>query len=229
VWDGVVALVAQDAEILTLDCRGHGQSTRDASVPFTAELFARDLAELLDHVGWEAAAIGGCSMGGCVAMAFAGLYPLRATALLLVDTTAWYGPDAAQQFRARAEAARVGGMSGLVGFQVARWFGDGFPVRHPDLVEQHTRTFVANDFECYARSCALLGDADLRAHLPAFRMPVTIVVGEQDQATPPAMAAALHAAIPHSTLTVLPGARHLTPIECPEQVAAALRALLRAA
>jgi 3-oxoadipate enol-lactonase len=227
VWDGVVALVAQDAEILTLDCRGHGQSARDASVPFTAELFARDLAELLDHVGWEAAAIGGCSMGGCVAMAFAGLYLSRATALLLVDTTAWYGADAAQQFRARAEAARVRGMSGLVGFQVGRWFGDSFAVSHPDLVEQHTRIFVANDFECYARTCALLGDADLRAYLAGFRMPVAIVVGEHDQATPPAMAEALHATIPHATLTVLPGARHLTPIECPDQVAHTLRTLLR--
>ena len=61
----------------------------DRAVTFTAELFARDLAELLDHVGWENAAIGGCSMGGCVAMAFAGLFPARASGLGLIDTTAW--------------------------------------------------------------------------------------------------------------------------------------------
>jgi 3-oxoadipate enol-lactonase len=229
VWDGVVALAGQDAEIITMDCRGHGQSARDAAVPFTAELFARDLAELLDHAGWETATIGGCSMGGCVAMAFAGLYPDRATALLLVDTTAWYGPAAPQQFRGRAEAARLGGMAGLVGFQIGRWFSDSFRARRPDLVERYTRIFLDNDFECYARSCALLGDADLRAYLPGFRMPVSLLVGEQDQATPPVMAEALHAAIPQSTITVLPGARHLTPIECPEQVAAALRSLVRAA
>ena len=69
-----------------------------------------------------------------------------------------------------------------------------------------TRIFVANDFDCYAQSCALLGDADLRPYLPAFRMPVSIVVGEEDQATPPAMARELHEAIPQSTLEVLPGA-----------------------
>ena len=75
--------------------------------------------------------------------------------------------------------------------------------------------FVANDFDCYAATCALLGATDVRAYLPTFRMPVAIVVGEEDYATPVEMARQLHEAIPQSTLTVLPRARHLTPIEHP--------------
>lgn len=74
VWDGVVGIIAGETELLTYDCRGHGRSDRRATT-FTAELFARDLGQLLHHVGWQRAAIGGCSMGGCVAMAFAGIYP----------------------------------------------------------------------------------------------------------------------------------------------------------
>jgi pimeloyl-ACP methyl ester carboxylesterase len=42
-----------------------------------------------------------------------------------------------------------------------------------------------------------------------------------------AMAEAMHAAIPHSELTVIPAARHFTPIEVPETVAAELTALVR--
>jgi 3-oxoadipate enol-lactonase len=60
-------------------------------------------------------------------------------------------------------------------------------------------------------------------------MPVTIVVGEEDYATPVAMAKYLHEQIPQSTLTVLPQARHLTPIEHPDRIAAELRALLQRA
>jgi 3-oxoadipate enol-lactonase len=90
VWDGVMARLAGQAEILTYDCRGHGKSDRGAG-SFTTELFARDLAELLDYVGWPTAMVSGCSMGGCVAQSFAGIYPPRVSALGLIDTTAWYG------------------------------------------------------------------------------------------------------------------------------------------
>lgn len=226
VWDAVVDSLQDEAEILTYDCRGHGRSERRAG-RFTVELFARDLAELLDHVGWQDAAIAGCSMGGCVALAFAGLYPHRAARLGLIDTTAWYGAGAAASFAARAAAARQGGLAGLVGFQVTRWFSDAFRAGHPDLVDHASGVFLGNDFDCYAASCALLGDADLRPYLPSLAMPATILVGEDDAATPVAMARELHAAIAGSTLRILPAARHLTPIECPGPIAAALLDLLR--
>jgi len=226
VWDRVVQRLRDEMEILTYDCRGHGRSDRRAG-QFTAELFAHDLSELLDHVGWRTAAIAGCSMGGSVALAFGGLYPRRATALGLIDTTAWYGADAPAKFRERAEAARAKGMPGLIDFQVTRWFSDGFRATNQDIVERAAAIFVANDFDCYAASCALLGDLDVRTHLPALRMPVAIVVGEEDYATPVDMARQLHASIPQSRLTVLPKARHLTPIERPDAIAETLRGLVQ--
>lgn len=225
IWDDVAAALGGEAEILTYDCRGHGRSDRRATT-FTAESFARDLAELLDHAGWTDATIGGCSMGGCVALAFADHFPARVAALGLIDTTAWYGPDAAQQFRQRAEAARTKGMAGMIDFQLTRWFSDDFRAMRPGVLQRLSAIYVANDFDCYAATCALLGDVDVRAHLPAFRIPVSIVVGEEDYATPVEMARQLHGAIPRSTLTVLPKARHLTPVERPDAIAEMLRGLL---
>ena len=224
VWDALVEMMKNDAEILTYDCRGHGRSDRRAGA-FTAELFAADLAELLDQVGWQDATVAGCSMGGCVAQAFGGLYPSRASALGLIDTTAWYGADAPAQWRERADNARSKGLAGLVQFQVTRWFGDTFRAEHADLVNATAAVFLANDLDCYAATCVMLGDADLRPYLPSLRMPVHVIVGEEDYATPVAHARYLHEAIPGSTLTILPGARHLTPVECPGQIADLLRQL----
>ena len=225
VWDGVVAALGSKAQLLTYDCRGHGRSGHPHS-PYTAELFARDLAELMDHVGWKSAAVAGASMGGCVTLAFGGLYTKRADALGLIDTTAWYGPDAPKQFRERAAAAKAKGMAGLIDFQLSRWFSEPWRKGHEPRVKQAMDVFLANDFECYAASCALLGDADLRHYLAAFKMPVAVIVGEEDYATPIAMAKSLHEGIPQSTLRVIHGARHLTPIECPEVIGAELSALL---
>ena len=61
----------------------------------------------------------------------------------------------------------------------------------------------------------------------SMRMPVAVIVGEEDYATPVAMAQYLHEAIAGSTLTILKGARHLAPVESPEQVASQLLDLLQ--
>jgi 3-oxoadipate enol-lactonase len=226
VWDGVVEQLEKEAEILTFDCRGHGRSPRTAG-PYTTQLFARDAAELFNHLGWDRVVIAGCSMGGNVAQAFAGEYPERTAALGLIDTTAWYGADAAAKFKERADTARNKGLRSMIDFQLTRWFSDDFRARHPDVLDRTTATFVANDVECYAASCELLGAADSRALLGSFEMPTAVVVGEEDYATPVVMAQQLHAAIPQSTLSILPGARHLTPIEFPDRIAAELRGLFQ--
>jgi 3-oxoadipate enol-lactonase len=225
IWDGVVERLSDRATILTYDCRGHGRSGRP-HMDYTAELFGRDLAELFDHLRWNDAAVAGCSMGGCVAQAFAGLYPTKARGLTLIDTSCWYGPEAPKQFRDRAAAARAKGMSGLIDFQISRWFSEKFAASQPEQVNRVVKIFLANDFDCYAATCALLGDADLRKYLPSFHMPVAVVVGEEDYATPVAMAQALHSAIPQSTLKIIPGGRHLTPIQCPDEIAAEIAGLL---
>jgi 3-oxoadipate enol-lactonase len=75
----------------------------------------------------------------------------------------------------------------------------------------------------------MLGAADLRAALPSMTMPTAIVVGEEDYATPVAMAEAMHQGIAGSTLMVLKGARHLTPLEAPDAIARELHALIERA
>jgi len=165
-------------------------------------------------------------MGGCVAQAAAGLYPSRVNALGLIDTIAWYGADAPAAWRERAANVRAKGLVGLLEFQLPRWFSDEFRQTQPQLLQTITDIFLANDLDCYAASCIMVGDTDLRAYLGKLSVPTTIIVGEQDSATPVAAAQQLHEAIENSSLTIIPGARHLTPIERPEEVSIQLMELL---
>lgn len=225
-WDLVVAAMGDQASLLVYDSRGHGKSSRDARVRFTPDLFARDLAELLDHVGWPAATVAGCSMGGNVSQSFGVLYPARATGLGLVDTTPFYGyPEIWQD---RIETSRTKGLAALVPLQVQRWYTDAFAAANPDLLAKVNAVFVANDLDCYAAACNMLGTLDQRSALHKLTMPVTIIVGDEDPATPVAAAEFLHAGIPGSRLVILQG-RHLTPLERPAEVAAALLDLARGA
>ena len=223
-WDLTARHLAEAGDVLVHDCRGHGVSAK-GSGPYTGELFADDLADLLDAVGWRSAIVAGASMGGCVALAFAAAYPERLEGLGLFDTTASYGPDASAQWEERAQKAVTGGMAALVGFQKSRWFSKAFAEANPDIVERAVEIFLRNDLESYVETCRMLGRFDKTAALGQIRVPTRILVGSEDYATPVAMAQALHDGIPGAALRILPGAAHLTPIECAAAVAAELRAL----
>jgi len=225
-WDGVVSRVTGAAAVLAYDCRGHGASGAGDRI-YSVGQFADDLADLLDHLGRERAMVAGASMGGCVALAFAERHPQRAAALGLIDTTAWYGPEAPRQWEERARKALEGGLGTLVDFQVTRWFSDAFRAAHPQVASESVAAFLRNDPRAYAASCRMLGAADLRQALERIRVPTAVVVGEEDYATPVGMARALHAGIPGSTLRILDNARHLTPIEKPDEIAAELQKLLK--
>ena len=73
----------------------------------------------------------------------------------------------------------------------------------------------------------MMGEFDLRDRLGGIRAPAVIMVGEEDPATPPAMARALQAGIPGARLQVVAAAKHLLPVEQPAVVADA--ALMMAA
>lgn len=224
-WDGVVAKLSGKAAILSLDCRGHGQSGKPKG-PYTVEQFADDLADVMTHAGWPKSTIAGCSMGGCVALAFAIRHPVRTSGLGLIDTTAWYGADAPKAWAERADAAVSKGLASLADFQLTRWFSDDYRTSGNAVVKRALEVFLANEVPAYADTCRMLGAADLRSKLSTINVPTRIVVGEEDYATTVAMAEAMKAGIKGSTMLVLDKARHLTPLEVPEKIAAELEKLL---
>lgn len=220
-WERTVEALGPGWEVLAIDARGHGASDKPAG-PYTVEQFADDLACVLDDAGWESAIVGGASMGGCVALAFAARHPDRTRGLALIDTTAWYGETAPEDWEGRGQKALAEGMAALTGFQKTRWVSDGFREAHPGVVDDAIEIFVANDVPAYLETCRMLGRCDMRGALPGFRFPVGIVVGEEDYATPVAMAEAMAERIPEASLEVIKGARHLTPLEVPDRIAAFL-------
>ena len=223
-WDPVVDAIGDRGTVLTWDCRGHGASDKPEG-PYTVETFADDLSALFDVVGWSDAVCAGASMGGTVTLAFANGHPARATALGLFDTTAKYGDDAPAAWEERGAKARADGLASLIGFQQTRWFSDDFRAANPAVVQRCVDVFCANDVDAYAETCRMLGRADLREALPRIVVPTTILVGEEDYATPVAMAREMHDGIAGSTIEVIPGARHLTPLECAGLVAERLLTL----
>jgi 3-oxoadipate enol-lactonase len=96
------------------------------------------------------------------------------------------------------------------------------------VLDESVAVFLRNTPKAYAETCRMLGACNMTAALPQLRMPARIAVGDEDYATPVAMSQTLHREIAGSTLTVIHNARHLTPLECPQQIAAELEKLIEA-
>ncbi len=220
-WQPVLDHLAGTVSAVVIDARGHGSSDHPKG-PYAATRMAADVNDVLDSLGWSSVVVGGASMGGCVAQQFALDYPGRTRALALMGTTSWYGTTATADWKARAEKALDEGLSALVDFQKTRWFSDAFRQSHPDIVQHAVDVFLRNEVQAYAATCNMLGSFDVRDRLGTIEVPTAILVGEEDYAAPPQMAQALHDGIAGSTMAVVPGARHLLPLEVPALVAAAL-------
>lgn len=225
-WADVAAELNTSSPLYALDCRGHGASGRPAG-PYTTKQFALDIEAVIDHLGVAQAHVVGCSMGGTVALAFAGLRPQRIASLSIVDATACYGVDVEHAWEERGHRALKEGFAAMVPFQLSRWFSDAYVRRSPEAMKQAIAVFLRNSADAYLESCRMLGRADEREGLGRYRGPAAVVVGDSDYATPPSMAAEIAKGLPDATLTVLPGLRHYTPIEAPKEVAAAISSVMQ--
>lgn len=210
-WRPWIDELSSSFHVLAPDARGHGRSTWDGD-PFSVEDMAADAALLIEHVGGPAAIIG-MSMGGCAAIAVAVRRPELVSRLTLADTTADYGPEKASAWETRAQNAVSKPREQQLAFQHDRWFSPSFLASDPGEVTRVSDIFLATDSHAHAAAARALGGYDDVPRLGQITAPTLVIVGEEDYATPPAMAETLHAGITGSELHVLPETRHLSLLQ----------------
>jgi 3-oxoadipate enol-lactonase len=217
-WDRQVAALQRSFGILRYDGRGHGASLA-APGPYTIELLARDVVDLLDHAHIARVHFCGLSLGGMVGMWLGAHEPARVERLILANTAAQLGPR--ETWDARIEAVRKGGMASIASTVVDRWFTPAFRDRSPADVEAVRRMLLATSAEGYVACCEAIRDMDQRGELAAIRSRTLVIAGRHDPATPPATCRMLANAILGARLVELSTA-HLSNIEAADLFNAAV-------
>jgi pimeloyl-ACP methyl ester carboxylesterase len=173
-------------------------------------------------------ALAGLSMGGYAAFEVTRQAPERVAKLALLDTGA--GAETAERTAQRQPLLHLA-RSG----RFAEITEDQFPLlvhrsRHGDAALK-AKVRAMNEetgAEAYLRQQqAIIGRPDSRPGLATIVCPTLVLVGDEDQLTPPVLAHEMAAGISQARLVIVPQCGHLSTMERPEAVTAALVEWLR--
>jgi pimeloyl-ACP methyl ester carboxylesterase len=96
-WIDVAGVLAADREVVAMDMRGFGDSSRSPTADYSVPSMAQDIIALADHLGWRRAVLMGHSMGGRSTSFAAARHPARVAGLVLVDYTPENAPGGSQR------------------------------------------------------------------------------------------------------------------------------------
>jgi pimeloyl-ACP methyl ester carboxylesterase len=220
-WDGVVGPLSARRRVLTVEHRGHGDSTNTGdAATYTFDQLVADFSAAVDALDLPAFDLLGHSMGGIVAMRYALAHPDRLRSLVLMDTGAAASADTGAHAFLRA------------GFELARQQGlmavhdNVSQVVPEDQRAKLRRCWEQLDLEAFtALGEELLVHGSVLAELAGLRLPTTVLVGADDTGLR-TEADDLAATIPGAELVVIAGAGHSPQADQPDAWLAAVEAHL---
>jgi pimeloyl-ACP methyl ester carboxylesterase len=168
-------------------------------------------------------ALAGLSMGGYIALEVMRQAAGRVAKLALLDTGPRDDPPQMQaKRRTNIALAEAGRFDEIIDAQFPLYV---HPARANDAALKAIYLAMCHDVgaQAYVRQQkAIMTRADSRPLLPSIRCPTLVLVGAQDEATPPALSEEMVASIPGARLVTVAGCGHLSTLERPEAVTQAL-------
>jgi pimeloyl-ACP methyl ester carboxylesterase len=205
----------------------------DIVEPWVADLSRDDSLSAMAQRVLSAAparfALAGLSMGGYVAQEIMRQAPQRVTRLALLDTSARADtPERAAQRRGFIELAHKGQFKGITPRMLPVYL-------HPDHLKDKAITDAVLAMaerigkDAFLRQQqAIMNRPDGREDLKRIAIPTLVLCGRDDQATPYELNAEIARLIPGATFVAIENCGHLSTMEKPAEVSAAMRRWLGA-
>lgn len=220
--------LADQFRVLTPDYPGFGESPPPA-VPVGIDAYAGVLDAFLTAIGVPGpVVVGGLSMGGYAAFAFARKFPHRLRGLILADTKPEADDAAGRAGRDKTLAGLDAlGADGLIKQMLPKMLSEQTRTTKPEVVAEVERIGASQPLAGVKAGVIALRDRpDSTPQLNAIRVPTLVLVGKHDAVTPADGAKKTAAKIHGAAVVVLPGAGHLANLEDPTGFTNAVRAFL---
>jgi len=228
-WRNQVAALSE-WECLVPDLQGAGFAPAPPSPDaYSMAVYARDLIELLDERRVESTVVCGLSMGGYVAFELLRQIPQRVRAMVLCNTkSAADAPEGKRGRDALAEKARSAGAGAVADELVPKALSPRTLAQDQNVVRDVRAMIERQQVAGIVGALHVLRERpDSTPLLAGIRVPVLVVAGSDDQITPAAGMREMAHAISGAQFTLIQDAGHLSPLEQPAAVNAALRGFLK--
>jgi 3-oxoadipate enol-lactonase len=199
--------------VVALDLPGFGDSDPAEG---GLDAVADRVAEAIDLLGFDQTPIFlGNGYGGFVALLTVIRNPGIAVRMVLAGCGATFTEAGRAAFRTISAIANEKGLAAAADIAIRRLFSRDYQAGHPDLIAERRQRFLQIAPRTFHRACDALATLDLRSDLAAVRVPVLMLAGEFDEATPPPMARELVEGVSNARLRILPGCAHVPQLQEP--------------
>ncbi len=212
---------ATGMRVLTPDLPGFGSRPGNPAHRCTIGAFAEDIHHFIARNATSPCMIGGFSMGGYVLLALLNRYPKDACAAIFIDTHPAADTLEVRQGRLKSIAdLQTEGIGALLRQMPERFLS---PSASPQLRNQVADMIARqNPAGMIQAQMAAAMRVDQTPHLPEIKIPTLVIGGAEDVITPPKVMQRWCSQMPDSRWVEIPGAGHLTPMESPQAVNAAI-------
>jgi 3-oxoadipate enol-lactonase len=216
-WEPQLSLAAAGWRVIAPQLRGFDDGASDPPAA-SIDDYAGDVIDLLDALGIDEAVIGGLSLGGYVTFALFRHAPRYFLGMVLADTRPQSdSPQAAEGRKRLLQVIKEKGAAAVPDEMLPRLLGQSTQRQRPDVVERVRKLAVSNSAGSMSGALmAMMARPDSTPILSTIHCPTLVLVGEEDQITPPDISREMHMAIAGSELKVIEGAGHLASVEQPE-------------
>jgi len=212
-FDAIVPALSRSFRVVVPELPGFGQSrTVHGGLAAVADRMAEAVRGAAN--GKDAIVLGN-GYGGFVALQMAIRHPGIASRLVLADSGAAFSEPGREAFRNMAAVSGAKGLAAITDIAMRRLFAPEFQAQNPELMADRRSAFLRTDPEVFRAACDALAKLDLRAELTDVKVPVLVLVGEHDEATPPPMSRELAAGLPKADLKIIPGCAHVPQLQSP--------------
>lgn len=215
-WTLMTPLLEQRFKVIRLDFQGQGASDRTEQEAYPLAQQADDAAALLQQLGLDKVYLVGLSYGGMVAQHFTRRHPHCVERLLLASTLAWSDTVNTEIAASWSQAERAGGADLRFDISLPWLFSSRFLQAGRAMLPDLKRIAAGVSWRDIERIIAGVMAHDARSWLSELRLPVHVIVGDEDRLTPLYQAQLLQQGIAGATLTILPGAGHAIHLEAPQ-------------